>query len=105
MSELSKEVSQKIAALITPLINFTDMILDARDIEQIEKLQKAMANNTSTLAALPFPATLNKAEERAYMDSVFRAIIDLLKARKKQRDNAGKKTYTDGKEILQMMGY
>ena len=103
-TEVTLELSEDIATAITPIISLVDMILTSElKIEDFELVSKAIFRDIGTKEALPFPSTLNRAKELGYQYNVLKAIIDLIKARKEQRDNFGKKDFIDD-EMLKEIG-
>lgn len=106
MKELTKADAQKVASLITPLIDVLDMIVQVADIELMKRQFEKMQDQQEYLAAWPFPATLNKADETSHQLKTFGAIINLIEVRKNQIDNkiAGKK-FSEGNEILKHLGF
>lgn len=105
--ELKLSESEELAALISPIVNIVDTVLVAREdlIPLMERALAQMEETASTLEALPFPATLNKAHERKIMTNFFRAILVLFKTRKQEiEDLKERKPFADGSEILKLMG-
>lgn len=98
--------SQELSLLIEPILNLVDVIDGCFDMDHAVRVLNVMAQNVSHLTALPFPETLNKAETVQATMETFEAVIDLVRARRNQRDQAMRgPTYTTGEQILRMMGY
>ncbi len=105
MSEKTKERSQQIADLLKPILLSLQMFMQEVPIEEMESILSDMEDVTSTLAAWPFPNTLNKAEEMNVKNELFKAMINFMKTQKKVLDFQNKpKSFSNGDEVLKAMG-
>ncbi len=105
MSEKTKERNQEIADLIKPVLLDLQILMREVPIEEMESILNRMKDTASTLAAWPFPNTLNKAEEMNVKNELFKAMINFMKAQKKVLDFKNKpKSFSNGDEVLKAMG-
>ena len=108
MSEkITLEQSQKLAALMEILLAPVDMIIanEPGALEQMDRAIAGMSDHHGTLQALPFPETLNKADDVRLRLQLLEAIRGLVAARLGQREAALKgANYTTGADVLERLG-
>ncbi len=105
MSEKTKERSQQIADLLKPVLLSLQTFMQEVPIEEMESIANDMEDVASTLAAWPFPNTLNKAEEMKVKNELMESMIHFMKAQKKVLDfNNKPKSFSNGDEVLKAMG-
>jgi len=103
MSEY-KELIEKVAEDIKPLMIYLDMFLMKYGIDDINDIINNMDSNNSSLAAWPFPETMRKAEIMEAQTETFRKFRDLLQTRISQVDVQRKPDSTPGQDLLRAMG-
>lgn len=102
--EITRKEAEKVATLIGPIIGIIDVIERVADTKKMRRILQDMYRQASTLDSLPFPETMNRGEEIRNDAHFFDAVIRLIEARRKQKENVGKKRFSTGSEILKMMG-
>lgn len=99
--------SQKVAVIIGPILHLVDTALSLQSedfIGMMRSIQKRMRDSTSTLEALPFPGTQNKAHEQKIQDKLFAAILNLFEARKEAIEELSRgKPFVDD-DMLRQLG-
>lgn len=104
MSE-DRMTAAEIATAITPILQVADVVLETIELKAARECLGLMQDHASTLAAWPFPETMNRAEKRRLQNDTFKALIGFLEARQRQRDAAGRPDpYAAGSEVLRMLG-
>jgi hypothetical protein len=97
----SKEIANYLLAVLVQL----DALMAEVHLEELEVMSRALRKPVGTLEALPFPKTLNKAEELKRQCDVFDAFVGLVRARLEQKAAAERGApFADGNEILHQMG-
>ena len=87
--------------IIGPLLMIIDMNVDNFDIDRLRATLDKMHRTHSSIAAWPFPETVDKADELALKNDTFKAIVDLMEARKKFIDYAkNKPDITAGESVI-----
>jgi len=99
--------NEQIAAFVHPIMIAIDFIIndDKFNLEDMEDAIHDMREHNGFLEAWPFPETMRKADEQKATLNTFEAIIDLLKARMKQVEEAKKPDITLGAEVLRQLGF
>jgi hypothetical protein len=99
-----KELVERVAEDVKPLMIYLDMFLMKYNIEDINRIIENMEDGNSTLAAWPFPETMRKAEIMISQTETFIKFRDLLKTRISQMEIQRKPDSTPGKDLLRAMG-
>lgn len=98
--------SQKVAVIIEPILSLVDIALSFQSediISMMKSCQTRMRQSTSTLEALPFPGTQNKAHEQRIKDKLFATILKLFEARKEAIEELSKgKPFVDDDALRQL---
>ncbi len=103
--KMSKEENQVFAdEILMPLLMMIDAAIKKYDIEKLKESLKAMYDQTSTLAAWPFPETMDKSKKMNASNELFESIIDIMEVRKKQIEIQKQPNETPGADILKHLG-
>lgn len=105
--KLTAEQNQRLAEkVLTPIIKIIDENLAEFDIAQLEETLEAMEDQTGTLAAWPFPETMEKAKSMKATNETFKALLELIKSRANQKKKAMKSAKgTAGSRVVKQLGY
>ena len=103
-AKTARKEAEEVAALIGPIVGLVDVIETVADTKKMRRMLQEMYRRASTLDSLPFAETMNKAQKTRDDAHFFEAVIRLIEARRKQKENACKNQFTTGAEILKMMG-
>ena len=105
--KLTAEQNQRLAdKVLTPIIKIIDESLGEFDISQLEETLEAMEGQTGTLAAWPFPETMEKAESMKATNETFKALLELIKSRANQKKKAMESAKgTAGNQVLKQLGF
>jgi hypothetical protein len=96
-----KEIANYLLAVLVQL----DVLTAEVHLEELEVMSHKLREPVRILEALPFPKTLNKAEELKRQCDVFDAFVDLVRARLEQKAAVERGApFADGDEILHQMG-
>lgn len=107
MKELTLTESEKIAAIIGPIMNLVDIGLGCEEdlLDMMKRAKERMEESTSMLEAFPFPATMNKGHEQRIKNEIFGAVVNLFQKRKEAIEKLKEgKPFAGGEEILKMLG-
>ena len=77
-----EENAQFAIEVIIPLMAIIDNAVVTFDLEKLKATLSNMDQHASTLAAWPFPETMNEAKQVALKNVLFKEIIRLMEARK-----------------------
>jgi len=102
--EITKKEAEEMAAAMGPFIQYLDIMLQLLDTERMLDYLNAMRHEAGMLGALPWAETLNKAETIEAQCKFFESIIAAMEARKKVQEMATKKTFTEGSDVLKILG-
>lgn len=100
-----------VADIIKPLLMFMDSCLESFKvagitIKELDEIREKMQGHNSSLAAWPFPETMQKADAMQVQTDTFRQIIKLLEIRKHQWEvQLQLKEETPGEEVLKHLGF
>lgn len=105
--KLTAEQNQRLAdKVLTPIIKIIDENLGEFDTAQLEETLEAMQDQTSTLAAWPFPETMAKADSMKATNETFKALLELIKCRENQKKESMKiEKGTSGDRVLKQLGF
>ena len=92
--------------ILKPILIHIDMAIKCPyDSERLRLTLDSMKSRVGTLAALPFPETIDKAQSTTAMNEIYEKIIELIELRGKQMEMLiSQAEETPGASILKQIG-
>ncbi|HUX12597.1 MAG TPA: hypothetical protein VMW87_06190 [Spirochaetia bacterium] len=100
--ELNKDEVSHVAGVVSIVLGIVDQMDEAFDLDIATGALRCMKRDISLKEALPFPATLNKADELRLQADVMEAVVNLFRARREQKSQSGKKRFIDDEALARM---
>ena len=104
---LTREENQELAEMILkPVLLYIDLASERFPEERLKATLEKMHDHNSTLAAWPFPETMDKSDEMADSTAVFEKIVELISLRKTQLAERKKRSgrTSPGADVLKALG-